>query len=571
MAFLVLVKDNTLQRQIQQHAAHLHLEVQAMLPPASLDYEAVLVDAGAFAVPDVLGRWDVVVALVHTPDAGEDALRNGAADYVLLGQIPLLLARRLAQYRNESQYILDNSGDGTIIVDDDGIVRYANPAAAALLGTSQQALIGQNFGYPISSGENTRLDIFRPGVDGPLVVEMRAVDVQWQGMMSHLATLRDVTATIEAEQELRLRDRAIHASSSAIFIIDATHPQWPLTYANPAFAQITGYSVEDTMGQPYGFLRNLHRATPEPAALLDMLVDEQQHNITTISIHRDGRRYWSELRFSPIYNDMGRLAHIVAVQNDITQSKILEQERLHREKVEVALQKERELNTLRDRFLTMMAHELHTPLASIQLSYDMLSRYGDQATPEERADDLENIIFQVNRLNDIVNDVLTISRSQKNTLPLNLHMTDIVAYTRRMVKDFRKAYRRTHRIDFASDERELMTMLDADLFEQALRNVLSNAVKFSSTGSVIEVHVASDYGQAVVRVRDEGMGIPEPDRPRLFEPFHRGENVGNLPGTGLGLTLVQQVMTAHEGRVTVESQVDRGTVVSLSMPVLGSG
>ncbi|MEL6148007.1 MAG: sensor histidine kinase, partial [Chloroflexota bacterium] len=70
----------------------------------------------------------------------------------------------------------------------------------------------------------------------------------------------------------------------------------------------------------------------------------------------------------------------------------------------------------------------------------------------------------------------------------------------------------------------------------------------------------------VVRVYDEGMGIPEPDVPRLFEPFHRGENVGNLPGTGLGLTLVQQVLDAHNGHVTVESREGDGTIVTLHLP-----
>ncbi|MEL7232872.1 MAG: ATP-binding protein, partial [Chloroflexota bacterium] len=530
------------------------------------DYEAVLVEAGTFALPDVLERWDVLVALVKTPQQGEAALRDGAADYVLTGQIPLLLARRLGQYSREARYILENSGDGTLIVDDDGIVRYCNPAAAALMGTARENLVGQNFGYPISSGQNTRLDIFRPDGKSPLVVEMRAVDVQWQGVMSHLATLRDVTASIEAEQELRLRDRAIHASSSAIFIIDTAHTPWQITYANPAFARITGYPIAKTVGQPYRVLDDLHRAMPTPDELLELLDNEREANITSISMHRDGTRYWSELRFSPIYDDLGRLSHIVTVQNDITQSKILEQERLHREKVEVALQKERELNTLRDRFLTMMSHELHTPLASIQLSYDMLSRYGDRATPEERTEFLENILFQVNRLNDIVNDVLIISRSQKNTLPLNVQATDLVTFTRRMVKVFRKANRRTHRIEFDTDERQMMVMLDSDLFEQAIRNVLSNAVKFSPSGSVVRVHVEQVRGKAVVRVYDEGMGIPEPDVPRLFEPFHRGENVGNLPGTGLGLTLVQQVLDAHNGHVTVESREGDGTIVTLHLP-----
>jgi len=568
MAFLALVKNKTLCAQIKQHAQHFAIEYAERLPDARTDYEAVLVEMGEFALPDIRDRWDTLIALVKTVQKGEEALHAGAADYILVKQLPLLLARRLGQYRQEAQYILEHSGDGTVIVDDDGIVRYCNPAAAHLLGYKQAELVGQNFGFPIVSEENTTLDLFRPGNAAPLVVEMRAVEMQWQGATSHLATLRDVTDRIQAEQDLRLRNRAMHASSSAIFILDTSTPDWKLTYTNPAFSDITGYKMSEVLNAPYSFLQRIHRTMPQPDDLLDMLENDNEFNTTSVSERKNGARYWSELWFSPIYDELKRLTHIVTIHNDVTQTKMLEQERLEREKIEVALQKERELGELKDRFLTMMAHELHTPLASIQLSYDMLTRYGDRATKEDRTEFLENILFQVNHLNSIVNDVLTISRTQKNALPLSPRAIDFVVYSRRKIKRFRKSRRRTHRIEFDTSVKDARVMLDEELFDQVIDNVLSNAIKFSSIGSEINVKLTVENEQAVMHIRDKGIGIPEVDQPRLFDPFHRGENVGNLPGTGLGLTLVERVVDAHHGYVEIRSREGQGTTVLLYLPLV---
>ena len=539
-------------------------------------YDLLLLDLTHYSLSELAGLREVyaehpILAIVgeNAFDEGAGALDYGADDYLVQEQITSLLARRVAHHgrspAHSAEYVLQKAVDGMLIVDGDGVIRMVNPAAAELIGRTRENLIGQVFGYPISTGENTEIDIIDPRSTSR-VVEMAAVKIRWRGQDASLAMLRDVTGRIQAEQELRLRDRAIHASSSAIFILDVTNPTWRFTFANPAFTHTTGYSAEEVLGHGYELMLELHEKVPMPGELLSSFDEEGERVTTTISYHQSGERYWSELRYSPIYNDVGRLSHIVVVQNDITQTKILEKERLHNEKIQVALQKERELNQIKDRFLETMAHELHTPLASIMLSYDMLHHYGHRSSEEERAEFLDNIRQQVNRLNAIVNDVLDISRTQDGVPHISPENVDLVQLCRKIYKAARKKYKNTRKISFQAESDAIRAAVDREMLKRAVENLLENAVKYSKTGGEVELAIYSGENEVVIEVTDDGIGIPDEDRARLFDPFHRGTNVGNLSGTGLGLTIVQQVVRGHQGQVEIESELGSGTQFRLRLP-----
>lgn len=583
--FIVFVLDDDLRQLIR---ASVHDDTLTFVESAAAARQQVSRDAVLLVDTTLLSHDDfadlagaaLTLALVEDLPGGEAALRAGADDYLLKVQVASLLPRRLTQYTQpqnrqpnlNSQYILEQVGDGMLVVDDDGVIRFCNPAAARLLAQPADEIIGRVFGYPITTQGHTEIDLFRPNNGKPLVVELRAVEILWNGTKAHLATLRDITERIEAEQAVRLRDRAIQSSSSAIFIWSVGNPDWKLTFANPAFEEITGYRIGHVLGQPYGFLQAVHENIPPADELLDILEHDRECHVTTRSWHHSGDRYWSELRFSPIWDDLGQLSHIVVVQNDITQAKLLEQERLQKEKVQVALRKERELNQLKDRFLEMMAHELHTPLTSIMLSYDMLRQYGQRASEQERAEFLDSIREETERLNSIVNDVLYISRSNEGELDLNPETIDLVPFCQNLAKTYQKGYKNTHQFVFDSSERTVRTTADPDKLQRALSNVLENAVKYSPGGGTVHVSLSVDdeTQYATIRVQDEGIGIPDEDQNRLFDPFHRGDNVGNLQGTGLGLTIVRQVLRAHEGDVTVNSQIGQGTMFALRLPIAGA-
>jgi signal transduction histidine kinase len=128
------------------------------------------------------------------------------------------------------------------------------------------------------------------------------------------------------------------------------------------------------------------------------------------------------------------------------------------------------------------------------------------------------------------------------------------------------AYRMECTINFSGTNRRVEASIDRKLLRRAVTNLLTNAIKYSPAGSPVDVELACADGQAVIRVSDRGIGIPEDDLRRLFEPFHRAANVGKIQGTGLGLAIARQAVELHSGTINVESQLGRGTTFILTLP-----
>jgi PAS domain S-box-containing protein len=462
--------------------------------------------------------------------------------------------------------IIQRNADGILVIDQDGAIRFCNPAAESLFGQSSNALIGMVVGSPLVVGETTEIDILRGGET--VTAEMRAVAIEWEGEQAFLASLRDITERKRAQAEIALQHRAIEASASGLMIVDASHRDRPLIYVNPAFEQITGYSHHEALGRPVRFLYECNPDLDQNANLDRALHDGFECAGTIQCQRKDGSMIWSELRLSPIYDDMGNLTHIVGVQHDITDRKYLEAEQIENERISVALEKERELRELKDRFLTMMSHELRTPLALIRLSHDMLRQYGKIAPEEERLQYLDSIRAQVEHLTDMISDVMTISRAERMKEEFMPEVVDLITYCRSIVEEFQLNYHQTHRVQFACSASLIRASIDKRLLRRALTNLLSNAIKYSQEGSSVHFNLGTNGRYATIAIRDQGIGMSEEDQARLFEPFHRGRNADTIPGTGLGLTIVQQAVKAHSGAISFESQLEQGSTFTIKLPMV---
>ena len=255
------------------------------------------------------------------------------------------------------------------------------------------------------------------------------------------------------------------------------------------------------------------------------------------------------------------------IVQDITERKRLEAEIIERERLAVALDKEREVRKLKDRFMSMMSHELRTPLASIRLASDMLKKYGDRATEEEKRESIENIEAQVRYLSELISDVLTISKTEFMSQDLKLEIYDLETYLRDIVEDLEWTYSATHQLIFKGTGRRVEACIDRRLLRHAFNNLLTNAIKYSPAGGQVQLTLSLEDGQAVVRVSDQGIGIPADDLSRLFEPFHRAANVETFQGTGLGLAITKQVVDVHKGSIEVTSEVGTGTTFTVRLPI----
>jgi len=256
-----------------------------------------------------------------------------------------------------------------------------------------------------------------------------------------------------------------------------------------------------------------------------------------------------------------------ATQSKAAKGDITRTDRLPIDQLLEKLRAERQQRAHKDRCLSMISHELRTPLASIQLSHDLLAKYSEQVTEEERLHHLENIRLQVANLNEIVSDVVDLSKSTPAELGFSPARQDLLTLCRDIVESFELVHHQTHQFAFHSPQAEIRAEFDQKLLRRALTNLVCNAVKYSPGGGQIRVGVQLDGQRARITVTDPGIGIPPADAEFLFMAFHRAGNVGSAPGSGLGLAIAKQAIELHGGDIGFTSELHIGTTFQVALPL----
>ncbi len=268
-------------------------------------------------------------------------------------------------------------------------------------------------------------------------------------------------------------------------------------------------------------------------------------------------------RLPPLQNDQRDPAN----SGNPGEPEVTETDRLPVDRLLEKLRSERQQRARKDRCLSMISHELRTPLASIQLSYDLLAQYSEQATEEERRRHLDNIRQQVATLNEIVSDVVDLSKSTPEELDFSPERRDLLTLCRDILESFELIHHRTHQFHFLSPQKEILAEFDQKLLRRALSNLVGNAVKYSPAGGDIRFGIQQAGQRARITIADQGIGIPADDTDYLFLAFHRGGNVGALPGSGLGLAIAKQAIDLHGGDIQVSSELNIGTTFQITLPL----
>jgi PAS domain S-box-containing protein len=246
---------------------------------------------------------------------------------------------------------------------------------------------------------------------------------------------------------------------------------------------------------------------------------------------------------------------------DVTEQKAIEQE-MHR-----LLERERELGRLKADFLHMVTHEYRTPLGIIVSSADILERYRDRLSPDDWRERIRDIRSGALRLAGLMEEVLFLGKAEAGTVPLELRVVDFAALVREVVREVVATFGSEREIDISVRDVPAGAQADEKLLRHILGNLVSNALKYSKLDQPVLVAVDVDDGQVRIVVRDEGIGIPEAEQPRIFEMFRRASNVGTISGTGLGLVVVKRCVELHGGSIGLRSAPDRGTEVTVRIPL----
>lgn len=262
----------------------------------------------------------------------------------------------------------------------------------------------------------------------------------------------------------------------------------------------------------------------------------------------------------PLRDKNDEVEHAMAVAQNITDQKN------SAEKTRQALQKERQLNELKSRFVSMASHEFRTPLASILSSISLIDKYREREELEPQVKHIQKIKNNINLLTQILNDFLSIGKLEEGKVKYQAEEVDISSLTKDIIGDVQAVAKPGQNITLECNFNSIVAQLDPQVFRNVLYNLISNATKYSPDNKSIEVCLTSKASEIILTVTDHGIGIPEKDQPLLFDRFFRASNAGNIQGTGLGLNIVKKYVDLMGGTITFTSEIEEGTTFTVALP-----
>ncbi len=269
--------------------------------------------------------------------------------------------------------------------------------------------------------------------------------------------------------------------------------------------------------------------------------------------------------------DYKRAQERVAQLNSELETKVQDRTatlRRREKELQQALGKERELNELKSRFLSMASHEFKTPLSTILSSVELIEHYREAQQERKREKHIGRIKDAVNQLIDVLNDFLSLSKLEQGKVEVSPRVTDLRSIISTSVESSEGQLKEGQHVvlDLAPEPGLIMT--DAKLLRHVLVNLISNAAKYSSPGMGITIASGRRGKDFFISIIDQGIGIPAEDQAYLFDRFFRARNVENVKGTGLGLNIVSHYVQLLGGKIEFTSEVDSGSTFTIVLPAI---
>ncbi|WP_291141667.1 PAS domain-containing sensor histidine kinase [Flavobacterium sp. UBA7680] len=236
------------------------------------------------------------------------------------------------------------------------------------------------------------------------------------------------------------------------------------------------------------------------------------------------------------------------------------------EEVSNTLEKEKELNKIKSRLLSMASHEFRTPLSTIQLSTALLQRYVENIDNPKIETHIRKIKSAIANLTAILNDFLLLEKAESNKITLEISTFNLQDFLKEIIGELKLLTKKKQKIINLPNTEITLVKLDKNLLKNCIINLVSNAIKYSGEETEIELSTSITDTIVIINVKDNGIGIPEEDHKHLFEAFFRAHNTGTIPGTGLGLHIVSRYVSLMNGTISFKSTVDKGTLFTIELP-----
>jgi PAS domain S-box-containing protein len=478
----------------------------------------------------------------------------------------------LAMSEERYRSLVENTLTGFAQTDEENRFVYINNAAAELIGQNPQELIGKSVLDALSpesaeyvdrrlrsalKGEGPKRDVFeiellsKAGGSIPALIEATVIH-DAEGLPTGTTSLifdisqrKELEATVKRERD---RLHAILANvGDAVFVMDR---QGRIEYVNSAWERLTGYEADEAIGQTPKIMKSGMHPEDFYDEMWETILRGQTWSGEVVNRRKNESTYEAVVTVQSVLDDRGQILNLVGVQHDISALK--------------------EVDRLKSQFVSDVSHELRTPLTNVRLYLDLL-----QATDDRKKSDryLETLIRESERLANLIEDLLSLSRLESGATPFHPEPVNICELLEALVDD-RSSLAASLGLDLAIQcgAETPAARGDRKLLGQVFTNLLTNAMSYTPKGGRISVQAdlhTNSTGQFVrAVVEDTGLGIRPEEKPLIFGRFYRGtaSEKSGVAGTGLGLAICKEIAELHGGRITVESD-ENGSRFTVLLPV----
>lgn len=235
-------------------------------------------------------------------------------------------------------------------------------------------------------------------------------------------------------------------------------------------------------------------------------------------------------------------------------------------KIMESLRKERELNELKTKFLSLVSHEFKTPLSGILTSATLIGKYPETDQQDKREKHLKTIVSKVKYLNNILNDFLSIERLESGKATYKFHTFPLSKVVNEVIYNANLLLKEGQRINYPQNIDPIFIYFDEKILELALTNLINNAVKYSPEHTDIDIEVLAENDMLTIKIIDQGIGIPEKEQKYIFNKYFRAENALLNQGTGIGLHIVKSHLESLGGGISFESEENKGSIFTITFP-----
>lgn len=486
-----------------------------------------------------------------------------------------------ALIRSEKKYksVVDNVTEVIFQTDSSGLWTFLNPAWQTITGFSVEESIGKNFlNYVHPEDRQRNQELFVPLIQREKQYCRHQIryltkdgSCRWIEVFARLTldgndniigtsgTLNDITTRKIQEDEIRKLSKAVETTPTAVLLSDL---KGNIVFVNQGLLKVGNYTEQNQIlnKKIFDFADSKGKEKLQNE-IIPMLLDGKDWTGEMDVIKADGSILPVNLVCTIIKDEFNNPHLLLANFFDISELKRAEIE------IRNALAKERELNEMKSRFVSLVSHEFRTPLAAILSSAEILEYYSEKFSAEKKQVHFQKIKSSINNLLDILNETSETNRIDSGKLIVMPDKIVFDNFIREILDEINSGQTEKPEILLKNSCRALELCADKKLLRQVTMNLISNAIKYTPHDKKIFINVSATKDEVTFQVKDQGIGIPEKEQERIFEPFTRSIKVHNIKGSGLGLSIVKKAVELLHGSISFISSEGIGSTFTVRLPL----